>query len=927
MSGSGINAKGEDINWVELESNINNDDPALHHLMLEIESIKISSVYTHRDNNNISLSLSSYIQNFNKFLKKKKISFTFDEIEIKKEISKKLSKKDQIILEQTNKKLVENISLFIESLEIIDHIPSPKKNLIESFFNIIYWALYLIKNESNVDIKRSIYMDCEISLYKAIQDSENLLNEGIIEKSRHILFRLHEIILLKGDMPSLLKMIDFNCYWDNQKPTPIKLYDEQKNVISMITNSLNNNESSLVFYKVPPANGKTILALGIAKIVSHINDTKKSDISYINKTLLYVCPNSIVRKEVIQHCLNNNVNLKFWIARTKMDKFTGHINTILRPHKSCYPDWGKKLPKKKGAEEAEFQRRRFSEDINEQFELFLNETRYNKYKNVDIKNYDKADNFPEIIVSDMDSAYTLLKERPDNFVLYFDEAFAAADLMITTQIMSTLPRVSVLVSATLAESTEIPSIISNFSVRHEQIDTSFIKVVKSNKQHIGCTFIGPDGNIFFPHELLSNIDELREFINLLVDEPLIQRGYSPEVVFAMSFVIDDDLPTNSKFVSRFPYFGMLSHETIREYGIDILRYVLDNDSQPLLVKIKNHNIRKMIDISVENMLTKNGIFYHLNNTLHIASATNFNQHVENISRPFLEDSPNISVVISNYTDRHEKISNMITELEKKNRTVEVDTETDINNLEASLLNLKLEWPSEFLLNSAVHAKKNKNSSLMTVSPNITKFGEIEDLNQLDNTRAKLFFSSIGVYQPDRFSDADMNLFLRNKDNFKFILSTPHIIYGTNIKLTIIDLDSSFSEESTKNLLYQSIGRAGRRGKSSSAIIILRNQSMINKILMREEINNEALNIERNYLVYRDEYNAELSAALIKSNVELDKLKAINKKEFAKAVLKAEEIVDVLSVIDETTMAKYKGLTRQLSKEIDIAKALSKPLKK
>ena len=87
MSGSGISAKGEDINWVELESNINNDDPALHHLMLEIESIKISSVYTHRDNNNISLSLSSYIQNFNKFLKKKKISFTFDEIEIKKEIS------------------------------------------------------------------------------------------------------------------------------------------------------------------------------------------------------------------------------------------------------------------------------------------------------------------------------------------------------------------------------------------------------------------------------------------------------------------------------------------------------------------------------------------------------------------------------------------------------------------------------------------------------------------------------------------------------------------------------------------------------------------------------------------------------------------------------------------------------------------------
>ena len=445
---SGISSKGEDINWVELESNINNNDPALNHLMIEFEFIKNSSVFIRHDNN-ISLSLSVYIQIFNKFLKQKKLSFTFDEIEVKKETSKKLSKKDQIILEQTNKKILENIGLFIESLEIIDHIPSPKKNLIESFFNIIYWTLYLIKNESN-DINTLIYMDCEISLYKAIQDSEKILNENILEKSRYILFRLHEIILLKGNMSSLLKIIDFNCYWDSQKPIPIRLYDEQKNIASVITNSLNNNRASLSFYIVPPASGKTILALGIGKLVSHINDTKKDDISYINKILLYVCPNSIVRKEVIQHCLNNSVNLKFWIARTKMDKFTGHINTILRPHKSCYPDWGKKLPKKKGEIEAEFQRRRFSRDINEQFELFLNETRFNRYKSNDIKNYDKADNFPEIIVSDMESAYTLLKERPENFVLYFDETFAAADLMITTQIMSTLPRVSVLVSATLA---------------------------------------------------------------------------------------------------------------------------------------------------------------------------------------------------------------------------------------------------------------------------------------------------------------------------------------------------------------------------------------------------------------------------------------------------------------------------------------------
>ena len=82
-----------------------------------------------------------------------------------------------------------------------------------------------------------------------------------------------------------------------------------------------------------------------------------------------------------------------------------------------------------------------------------------------------------------------------------------------------------------------------------------------------------------------------------------------------------------------------------------------------------------------------------------------------------------------------------------------------------------------------------------------------------------------------------------------------------------------------------------------------------------------MNIEQNYLVYREEYKEELSAELIKRTIELTKLRTSNKKEFVKALLKAEEVVSVLSIIDETTMGKYKVLFRQLSKEIDKAKAL------
>ena len=92
----------------------------------------------------------------------------------------------------------------------------------------------------------------------------------------------------------------------------------------------------------------------------------------------------------------------------------------------------------------------------------------------------------------------------------------------------------------------------------------------------------------------------------------------------------------------------------------------------------------------------------------------------------------------------------------------------------------------------------------------------------------------------------MDLFLRNKDNFKFILSTPSIVYGTNISLSIIDIDSSFIRNSTFNTLYQLIGRAGRKGKSNSATIIFRDRDMLNMILHKDIRNIEAEQIEGNY---------------------------------------------------------------------------------
>ena len=113
--------------------------------------------------------------------------------------------------------------------------------------------------------------------------------------------------------------------------------------------------------------------------------------------------------------------------------------------------------------------------------------------------------------------------------------------------------------------------------------------------------------------------------------------------------------------------------------------------------------------------------------------------------------------------------------------------------------------------------------------------------------AKLYLSSIGIYNHTELSKYELEVFLKDKDIFKFIVSDPSITYGTNINLTMVDIHENLVPISTRNTLYQLIGRSGRKGKSSSANIIFRSWDLFNIIVSNDDINDEAENIENNLI--------------------------------------------------------------------------------
>ena len=831
----------EEINWRNLnEERI--DDPIITALVKEAEIlfIKNETVENTIFENNIHM----FIQPINDFLKKNKYKTKFTEMKVDNVINnkKKLSKKDIILQQIKDNKNKDEIDKLLNSFKINNHLPYLIKKPIESYFGILYWAIYLLSNKK-INIDLSIYLDCSISLYRAIQDSLYFLYDSLITESYAILNELEEFLYLKVNQiqffPFITRNLNFilDSTWDKDKTKSTTLYMEQKNILSLISSNL--NEKKLIFFEMPPANGKTILSAILAKVIAHKN--KENLVTFPNykrKTLLYICYNSIVRNEVAKLCITHNVDVKYWLAVTQLDKEDSKMKTFLRPYKNCYPDWNKRglRTKKEEKDYANKKWKKFSENIYDQWEFFMNETRPISEQYSDLHDYLNAPNLPEMIISDLDSAYELLSKFPDTFVTYFDEAFAASELDITSKIMSIMG-FTVLVSATLSQPEEIPTVISNFRTRHN-LNNDFLHVIKSSKQHISCTFIDNNGKMFAPHDIVENINLLTPFVNIL-DIPLIKRGYSPEVVFNMSFKINEMLPDFLKFKNNFKNIGMITHESLREYACVLIRYINETNSIEIFNKLKLDIIQKMENMDVNTIFTTNAIFYQGYKTIHVASNNNFNTHVKNISKEFLKDSPKISDMFAEYDKEYNTILNKIKHLEKNGSKETIDEKNELENI---LTNITFKWPQEFLLNSKAHANKYSNLSKL-IFPTNEKMGCKDDLDLLDDTRSKLFLSGIGIYQPEEFSKGQMDLFLRNKDKFKFILSTPPILYGVNIGVSLIDIDDSFTDECTLNTLYQLIGRAGRKGRSTSASVIFRNRRMLDVIFQYNHTNNEALNIE------------------------------------------------------------------------------------
>ena len=81
-----------------------------------------------------------------------------------------------------------------------------------------------------------------------------------------------------------------------------------------------------------------------------------------------------------------------------------------------------------------------------------------------------------------------------------------------------------------------------------------------------------------------------------------------------------------------------------------------------------------------------------------------------------------------------------------------------------------------------------------------------------------------------------------------LFASPFIVYGTNIDLSTVFIGTSYSQNATRNALYQLIGRAGRTGKSHKAKVLFQDLLTLKKAMVPSVENIEAIIIEHHLKV-------------------------------------------------------------------------------
>lgn len=719
--------------------------------------------------------------------------------EIKKQPKNKNNKKSKNLVRQkiqhdTEKKLLEKD---FGSIRFDNGKPTKTVFRYGSVFYlmIVEWNILLLTQKKQV-FSKGVLVDAIISLDRVLLEEEipcpaRKLFEYVRDQSQGLLSRKELFETLFCQHPELMV-----SPFSQKRVGRTTLYREQILVLTHTTDAVMMDSPLLLGDRMPPGTGKTFLAVPLAQKLQALR---------CGKTLLFACHNPLVRTDVASLSLLGKC-LHLWMGR--YDNTSGTKEYLIRPHKSCFPVNWKQVYKAKDEKK--------TADVYQQCMFYKKET----------------GRFPDILVADLETCAELLRDDllRTQFVAYIDE-FVSDDYAnhVMVEIVKNLPKQSILLSAILPRFEDMPSVIQHFKDLHDATDDNIVRI-ESNQLLISCTLVAPDGRTCLPHHFVKNVEQIPTLIQRIREDPLIGRMYSPQQVFLMTDHIHQDLEPHMLFSHRFPTIGLIDHEKIRGYVLDLLDYV-SNDPR-LFEKMINFRPVLMRPPNIETITTEDSHHYQ-GKTLVITTAEDRFKVLEKIKQA-LHGDYDLHALLDDMEKKRKELERAIQSTREaqssSNQKIDpTDQQHRLSQLEEELCSVNhIHWPRQMIVNTSAHARRFQHAiTKSSVVPILTR--EYEDA--FSDFLFSLLLSGIGVYDFSQCTEYQRRLTMRLMKQLSFLFAGHEIVFGTNIDgLTHLFIDGNYGDHVSRNVLLQLCGRVGRVGHSYEALLVVNSDTTLYKIM-------------------------------------------------------------------------------------------------
>jgi hypothetical protein len=617
------------------------------------------------------------------------------------------------------------------------------------------------------------------------------------------------------------------CNENLLKYAPNKLYTHQKDIFTIFRKTEVRRSSNLVLYMAPTATGKTLTPIALSE----------------NHRIIFVCAARHVGVALAKSAISVGKKIAFAFGCDTADDIRLHYYAAKTYEKHRRTGGIFKVDN--------------SDGIN--VEIMI----------CDIKSYLCAMRY-------MMSFNDELNQTNNDMIMFWDEPTITLDYeshecheyISKNWQENEIPNI-VLSSATLPDEIEIGDTISGFKMNFEN---SIIHKISSSECKKSIQLTNTSGEVILPHLVYKNYDDLQKCIHHCIHNRTIFRYLDLHYICIFIVLLnEDDKYTIIPELQIRDYFESIydiDMESIKEYYFKLLQSIPVDSWDYIYTKFKTMN-----NIAIE----KNKYYKDISNGMNITTCDAFTltdgptifiaDNVEKIAKYCIQQSkiPQHEISkINNDIQFNNKINHEIIKItktlediiqkdidagnEKKLQKDSPETKQLRNKLnELNKIYKEISIDKIYVPNSLSHLHKWCDESIKNgFSSNITNIDvqRIMELPNIEDIWKLLLLMGIGLFSKDKpIEYTEIVKEFADNQKLYLIIANGDYIYGTNYQFCHAFIGRDLSNI-TQEKIIQAMGRVGRNKLQQTYSIRLRNDDLVNKILVKEENKIEVYNMNK-----------------------------------------------------------------------------------